>query len=186
MVFVKARSNVFSLKSYPKSYVETTVTRFANGNVTSSQSAFNVTEHQCTRGYKTKNLPTPIAGTSSVFRSPSTYIRGVIDVTPIEGNWLWSPHFNPSVSSVEVSGVPNPLAANTQYKVLPSWEGGPIPNWDTNQRNACRVRAMLRLGGQKAEFGTSLVEARSTYRMIADRSVDLLEALRAFKHGPIS
>jgi len=183
MSYVGARNEKFVQTNHPRSFVETTTTRFKNGSVSSSQSAFSANEHTCSRASKTKNLPGFIAGTSTKFRSPSSYSREVVDITLNSGVWLNRNHYNPSVMEVEVSGVPNPLGANTQFRLLPCWGGGHQVTYDTNLGMNARVLAQLKLGAGKAQLGAALAESKKTYNMIVDRSIDFLEALRAFRRG---
>lgn len=183
MSYVGSRHDEFKMSSYPRSFVETTLTRFKDGSSRSTQTAFSANEHTCSRANKTKNLPGFIAGTSTKFRSPSSYSREIVDIEHHSGIWLNENHFNPAVMSVEVSGCANPLGANTQFRLLPCWGGGHQVTYDSNIGMMARVQAQLKLGAGKAQLGAALVESKKTLNMIADRSVDLLKALIAVKHG---
>lgn len=183
MSYVGSRHDEFWMSSYPRSFVETTVVRFKDGSTRSSQYAFDANEHTCSRANKTKNLPEIILGTSTKFRSPSSYSREVVDISHHSGVWHTQNHWHPDVASVEVTGCANPLAANTQFRLLPCWEGGHQVTYDTNLGMMARVQAQLKLGAGKAQLGAALAESKKTLNMIADRSVDLLTALIAVKRG---
>lgn len=176
-----ARSQDFGTKNYSQGFVVTTTTTFKNGSVSKSQTGFTAREHTCDRYNKTKNAPTLIAGTSSAFRSPSTYSRQVFDVKYYSGVWFTTKHFNTSVASVTVEGEPNPLAANTQWQVPPIWGGGHQVSVDVSLRNEANVKALSKLASGKMELGATLGESKTTLNMLADSTRTLLESYRAIK-----
>lgn len=179
---VEARNDSFVQTNYNKSCVQTTETYYTDGHMASSQYAFTATEHTCSRASKSKNRAVAIAGTSTKFKTPSSYSREVLDILHFDGKW--EQVFTSGLIARKVlTGPANTLASLKQYAVPPCWGGGHQVTLDTNLRAQARTQAMQKLGDQKAQFGASLAEAKKTYNMIASRSLDLLAALRALKRG---
>lgn len=177
---IPARSESFTDRSYNLSAVETTTTYYTNGTVQKSQSAHSVLEHRCSRSGKSKNSATPVAGSSTMFKSPSSYAREIMEVTHHSG--AWERNFTGlSYYKQIIEGVPRTLAANTQYRILPCWGGGHQVTVDSNLQMQARVQAMLKLADGKADIGVALAESRRTYNMLASRSMDLLQALLDLK-----
>lgn len=176
-----ARSQDFGTKYYSKDFVETTTVTFKSGSIRKSQTGFTARDHSCDRYNKTKNVPSLIAGTSSTFRSPSTYSRQVFNATYYSGAWKTTTHWNTSIASVLIEGEPDPLAANTQWKVLPIWGGGHQVSVDVSLRNEANVKALRKLASGKMELGASLGESKTTLNMLATSATTLLESYRALK-----
>lgn len=178
---VPARNNGFGNFTFTENCVETNTSVKSDGTRTSSQTGWVQQNHSCRRAQKSKNLRKPKGSSGILFISPSSYDRGVRNVTYESGVWSKT-STGTQIVYQEKEGPPNVKASWSMLSVLPMM-GGDLVSIDNNLNNQARTECLIKLKGAKASLGADMAEGKQTVRMLAQSAKTLGEMLKAAKRG---
>lgn len=180
-----ARSDAFARKNYSENLVATTTTYGRDGSVKTSQNFWTQVEHSCVRQFKSTNRRKLISGTSTPWISPSTYERGIMELSNNSGTWIDTKSFvsSKTVSARTIEGPPNTGAGFTMYRIDPIFNGSPYISQDGELARQAQTEALKKLGDNKAQLGAALAEALKTGDMLAEMGKTFFSTLLAAKRG---
>lgn len=183
---LSARSNLFGDHYYTNDYETYHSYEWSDDHIKhESTGSVNMQTHHCQRSGGGSNPKTLIPGTSTLWRYPRAYSRGIFDVHHTPGEW--TKPFSGGLSTTEFW---------RQYDTSDVFNLGPVPNafwwgtypgvnWSNELESMAIANALQSMKDQKVGLGEDLLTAKQTYSMLADSGMLLLRAALALKRGNI-
>jgi hypothetical protein len=126
----------------------------------------------------TNNAPTLIPGTSTMWRAPSSYGRGVATNEQTMGTWVAT---GPTVITTWESKIMTDIYWTQQPRMFSV--SGPGVIWSSELESQALAQAIGKIKDQKAGLAQNLAEAKKTYNSLMDLGHTLLRSLLAAKRG---
>lgn len=156
------------------------VRRWVEGNLVEDRYENNLKQTYKSWRIGVKNPLRLLPGTSTYWRDPSNYTRGIAVFDWKSGTRL----FVEGTHLIQQDGI---AWWDVNYQKMNPWDSfywnGPWVAWDNGLESEAIAKAISRMKGQEAAIGEAIATSVQTYNMIAETGKTLLEACLALKKG---
>lgn len=136
------------------------------------------------RSGNTTSVPILLAGTSTMWRKPTSFSRNIIKHTPTPYSqyWVSGSHKGGYLHSMTSDIVGNNPKLHEFLPLFPSG-GYTQPEYDYNDRARAITECLVKIGDGKANLAESLVTYKQTVDLLATTASSLFKLLLAVKRG---